>query len=233
MIKLLINGIDTALGAQIADRLGAQYPDLAVIGLGRAKPPGPIGRAEWLSAALNGQQILHLLRSEQITTVIHVGFLGIDGPDASREAAVQQNVLGSMELFGACAAAGVQRVVLRSHSWIYGALPTNPMGIEEHREITRSGLQGVVRDFAEVEQFVADFAPRHPYLPICSLRCGPLLGADTPLAMYLGQPDPQMIFGFDPILQTLHIDDAAAHLWLRPSAIVAGRLTSPPKIRSV
>jgi UDP-glucose 4-epimerase len=221
MTTVLINGIGGALGATIARQLSA-HPEVSVLGLGRSMPPAPIGRAEWLSAKLSSGQLVELLRAEQVAVVIHVDFLGAEEPAQSREAAVQQNVLGSMELLGACVAAGVRRVVLRSHSGVYGAAPTNPTFIQESRRTVRSGHSGIVRDFAEVEQFVADFAPQHPKLAIVALRCAPLVGAWSPMVGYLTQPGPRTLFGFDPIIQLLHIEDAAAAFVAAVDAPVSG-----------
>jgi UDP-glucose 4-epimerase len=208
MTTILINGIDGLLGARIAQLLSAE-PSVRLLGLGHAPPPAPVGRAEWLVADLSAPQLVELLRAEGVETVIHLAFLGAERPAPNREAAVQQNVLGSMELLGACTAAGVRRVVLRSHTGVYGASPLNPTFICEDRPLA-NGLGGLLRDYVEVEQFVAEFAPRHPELAVVRLRCAPLIGAWSPLVRYLTRPAPPMLAGFDPCLQLLHLDDAAA-----------------------
>jgi UDP-glucose 4-epimerase len=209
MTRILINGIDSPLGAQVAALLSAE-PGVAVVGLGRERPPAPVGAADWLAARLSGEQLVALLRAEQVSVVVHLAFAGADGPAACREAAVQQNVLGTMELLGACAAAGVSRVVIRSHTGVYGAGPLNPTFIAEERPIARGGLGGLLRDYAEVEQFAAAFAAQRPEVAVARLRCAPLLGAWSPMADYFSSPGPRMLLGFDPCLQLLHLDDAAA-----------------------
>jgi UDP-glucose 4-epimerase len=221
MTTVLVNGVGGLLGVAIARRL-SEHETNSVIGLGRRPPPGPIGRAEYLVAGLSGRQLIELLRAERVETVVHVDFLGADQPTESREAAVQQNVLGTMELLGACAAAGVRSVVLRSHAGVYGAAPTNPTMIGESRPVARAGLSGLVRDFAEVEQFVADFAPQHPALKIATMRCAPLVGTWSPLVGYLSEAGPRTLFGFDPIIQLLHLDDAAAAFAAAATAEAAG-----------
>jgi UDP-glucose 4-epimerase len=208
MTKILINGLGSPLGAAVARRL-SERPDVTIIGLAQTLPPAPIGRAEWLTARLKGRQVAELLRAEAVEVVIHLDFAGADAPHANREAAIQQNILGSMELFGACAAAGVHRVVLRSHVGVYGPLPSNPIFITERRPILRTGLSGLLRDFSEVEQFAAEFSEPHPALCISVLRCAHMLGAWSPLTDYFTRPNPPMLVGFDPCLQLLHIEDAA------------------------
>jgi UDP-glucose 4-epimerase len=223
MTRILINGIDGLLGARVAELLSA-CPDVTVLGVGQQRPPAPVGRAEYLLAHLGGRQLLELLRSERVDVVVHLDFAGAERPAHSREEAVQHNVLGSMELVGACAAAGVERVLLRSHTRVYGASPLNPTFIGEQRPVKRSNAPGVLRDYTEVEQFVAEFAARHPNLAVVQLRCAPLLGGWSPFVNYLSQPSPRMLVGFDPTVQVLHLEDAASAFALAALADVCGPL---------
>ncbi|NTW96976.1 MAG: NAD-dependent epimerase/dehydratase family protein [Oscillochloris sp.] len=217
---MLINGVGGVLGARVA-RLLCEQDDVAVIGLAHQEPCAPVGRAEWFIAQLNGLQFVELLQAEQIDTVIHLDFAGADFPVDSHEAAVQQNVIGTMELLGACARVGVEQVVVRSHSWVYGASPLNPMMMDERRPVARSGLHGFLRDMAEVEMFMGEFSAQHPNLRVVSLRMAPLVGVWSPLMEYFAQPGPRILIGFDPSLQLLNIDDAVdavAHFALTPCA---------------
>ncbi|NNJ13517.1 NAD-dependent epimerase/dehydratase family protein [Chloroflexales bacterium ZM16-3] len=221
MSRVLINGVDGVLGARVARRLSHE-DDVTVIGLARCEPPAPVGNAEWLVARLNGLQLVELLQAEQIDTVIHLAFAGADAPAPGHEAAVQQNVLGTMELLGACVKAGVQQVVVRSHTGVYGAGPLNPTMISEGRPVARKGLSGLLRDLAEVEVFVAEFAAQHPELRIATLRMAHLVGGWSPLIEYFTQPGPRTIIGFDPSLQLLHIDDAVEAFVLAARAPCSG-----------
>ncbi len=221
-IRVLINGIDGLLGTHVSELLSAEPEVEQIIGLGRNRPPAPVGRAELLTTRLSGRQLAKLLQSERINTVVHLDFAGAERPTLSREEAVQHNVLGSMELLGACATAGVRRVVLRSHAYVYGASPLNPTFISEEHPIARSGLAGLTRDLAEVERFCAEFAARHSKIAVVPIRCAPLVGAWSPLIGYLRQPDPRMLVGFDPCLQVLHHDDAAAGFVLAACTEVDG-----------
>ncbi len=207
MSTVLINGIGGALGAQVARQIST-HDEVTVLGLARCEPPAPVGRAEWLVAHLNGVQLTELLRAEHVDTLIHLDFAGADAPAGGREAAVQQNVIGTMEILGACAAAGVSHVVVRSHIGIYGANPKNPTILNESRPAARSGLSGLLRDLAEVEHFLAEFVLKHPELSVTILRFAPIVGGWSPLIEYFAQPSPRTIMGFDPSIQVLHIDDA-------------------------
>jgi UDP-glucose 4-epimerase len=217
MSTVLINGVGGLLGARVARRLSAR-DDTTVLGLSRREPSAPVGRAECLVARLSGQQLTELLRAEGVDTVLQLDFAGADEPACGHEAAVQQNVIGTMELLGACAAAGVPQVVVRSHSGVYGASPLNPTLMDEARPLSRGGLGGILRDFAEIELFVAEFVARHPEPRVATLRCAHLVGGWSPLVEYFSQPAPRTLMGFDPTIQLLHIDDAV-------DAIVRAALT--------
>lgn len=223
MTRILINGIDGLLGSRVAQLLSAE-PELSILGLGQQTPPAPIGRAEYLTARLRGRQLLELLQAEGINIVLHLAFAGAERQARSREEAVQQNVLGTMELLGACAAAGVKRVLLRSHTRVYGASPLNPTFITEDRPIVRSSAPGVLRDYAEVEEFVAEFTVHHPELAVVPVRCAPMVGGWSPFVNYLTQSSPRVLVGFDPCLQVLHLDDAAAGIALAARSSLNGPL---------
>ncbi|MBO9373226.1 MAG: NAD-dependent epimerase/dehydratase family protein [Chloroflexus sp.] len=206
MTRVLINGAKGMLSARVAQLLSQQDE---VIVLGRQLPEAPIGRADWLTAHLDRHQLLELLRAEQIETVVHFDLLGFNEPLPDHETTVQHNVIGTMELLGACRAAGVRHIVLRSHGWIYGASPLNPLFISEEHPIRTQHYRGLLRTLGEVEQIVADFAAHHPQITVTVLRCAPLLSPQSHLMHYLCSPSPQVLFGFDPMIQLLHVDDAA------------------------
>jgi UDP-glucose 4-epimerase len=236
MTTILINGIGSLLGARVAQILSAD-DSLRLVGLDRRMPIAPVGRAEVLTAAPDGQQLVELLRAAQVTCVIHLAFLGEEEPAPDREAAVQQNVLGSMELLGACVHAGVQRVVLRSSTQVYGAVPTNPVFIPEQQPTVRPRHSTLLRDYFEVEAFAADFAHIHPELQIVVLRCAGLLGGGgwSPLTYYLTQANPPTLLGFDPRIQVLHLDDAAVALALAATGQATGcfNLAADPPVKLV
>lgn len=221
MSTVLINGIGSALGAQVARQLSA-HDGVTVLGLARCEPSAPVGCAEWLVAHLSGLQLIELLRAEHVDTLIHLDFAGADAPAEGREAAVQQNVLGTMEVLGACIAAGVSHVVVRSHVGIYGANPKNPIMLSESRPAARGGLSGLLRDLAEVEHFLAEFTVRHPEISVAILRFAPIVGGWSPLLEYFAQPSPRTLIGFDPSMQLLHIDDAANAIVLAALSPCAG-----------
>jgi UDP-glucose 4-epimerase len=221
MSKVLINGVGGQIGTRLAQRLSAE-PSLELIGLARATPNGPVGRADWLVAHLNGHQLLELLRAEQVDTLVHLDFEGIDAPVSSRETAVQRNIMGTMEVLGACSAAGVRQVVVLSHSLVYGCELTNPSWIRESQPLVRTGRNSLLRGHVEIDEFLIDFAASHTAMRVVTLRCAPLIGGWSPLGAYLSGSAPSMLLGFDPSIQVLHLSDAVEAFALATLRPVAG-----------
>jgi UDP-glucose 4-epimerase len=220
---ILINGIDSLLGARIAQML-TPHDDLKLVGLGRTLPAAAVGRTETLIAPLDGQQMAELLRAEQIDVVIQLAMLGEEQPSYHRETAVQQNVLANMQLLGACAAAGVQRIVVRSSSLVYGAHSNHPAFIGEEQVRSRVSGTSLLNNYVELDHFATDFARKHPQLSITVLRCAGLVGGNlpSPFTRYLMRPMPPMLIGFNPLIQVLHPEDAAAAFARAATSSVSG-----------
>jgi UDP-glucose 4-epimerase len=225
MTTVLINGIDTLLGSRIALLL-SNNDTLKVLGMGRQAPAVDIGRARFLPMVAAFNEYTDLLRSEQVNAVLHLDFLGEEQPIKNREQAVQRNVLRSIGIMGSCAAAGVQRVVLRSSTLVHGASMTNPALIAEGQPPGQTKVTGLLSNYREVEAFAADFASKHPNMQIAWLRCAGLVGKQScsPLAHYLAQRMPPLIAGFAPRFQVLHLDDAAQAFALAATTNVAGAI---------
>jgi UDP-glucose 4-epimerase len=207
MKTILINGIDTPLGAALGVAFSAQE-DVRLIGVAVRAPGLPYGKTELLTAQLNGQQFCRLLQAEGVDTLVHLDVIGDDQVSTSREMALRRNVLGTMEILGACANSAVRRVVVHSHAFVYGAQPGNPALIEEHWPLAQNGVSGVIRDYVEVDRFVNEFAQRQPAMLLVTLRCAPL--STGTFVRYLHRPTPRTIFGFDPRVQLVALEDAVS-----------------------
>jgi UDP-glucose 4-epimerase len=223
MHTVLVNGIGTLLGSRIAHRLsdtaGVRLVGMGVVG----QHPSPAA-VTLLPPVQERRQMVDVLRDAQVTTVIHLDIAGEEYPAPDREAALQQNVLDSMGLLGACAAAGVQRVVIRSSTLVYGATPQTPVFVREDYPVAARLHTSLLRDFGEVERFAASFAQKHTHVDVSILRCAGLVGggAWSPLAQYFAQAAPAMVLGFNPRIQLLHPDDATEAFVLATTADVCG-----------
>ena len=209
--RIALTGLATFLGRRLADRLAA-HPGLDVRGLDRRRPYGLDARvpchAVDLCLPTADAELADLLQKEEIEGVVHLAFRRAPTPDL--EADHELEVIGSLHLLHACAAAGVRKLVLGSSTMVYGACPDNPAYLEEDHPLRGHPHAHQVMNRVEVEGMVAEFARRHPRVEVTVLRPCWIMGPTfwDPIVRYLARPVVPTLLGYDPMLQLVHEDDA-------------------------
>jgi UDP-glucose 4-epimerase len=223
---ILVTGVASYLGARVAARLLAQneqfdnlvgadqsesYPSYHVIGIDTKPPAESIKGLDFIQADVRNALFGDLLRSEQVDTVVHLAFMDVFH---ASEAAFDLNVIGTMKVLGACAEAGVRKVILRSSTAVYGAQPTNPAFMTEDTPLNSSHADGSVKYYAEIEAFLNGFRRQAPEMVLTILRFANLIGPtiDSPMTRLLQQTPPLILFGFDPLMQVIHENDVVEAL---------------------
>jgi UDP-glucose 4-epimerase len=130
------------------------------------------------------------------------------------EAAFDANVMGTMKVLGACAEAGVKKVVLKSSLSVYGANPGNPAFITEQQPPQAGRCYGTTRNLVEIEAFCNGFRRQVPEMILTILRFASIVGpeCDTPMTRFLKQPMAPVLLGFDPLMQVIHEKDVVEAL---------------------
>lgn len=210
--RTAVTGIASFLGDRILRRLAERSRPDTVVALDVAAPPVDLDvrhRALDLARPAD-QEALDALREDDVSTVVHCAFFTNPRRDASYAHEVES--IGTLNLLAACAAAGVERVVLRSFTAIYGARGQNPNFLTEDRPLQPNAALAWVRDKLEAEQHAAAFARRYPDLRIAVLRFAPLLGpgVENFYTRLLDHRVVPVLLGYDPLVQMLHPDDAVA-----------------------
>jgi UDP-glucose 4-epimerase len=207
---ILVTGVASYWGSRLAARLVSDQ-EYHVMGLDAEAPPSTIKGLDFIQADVRNPLLPDLLGAEGIETVCHLAFVDTLRPS---ETAFDLNVMGTTKLLGACAQAGVRRVVLRSSTAVYGAHPSNPAFLTEEHSLRGSKRCGTIRDLLEIETFCRGFRHRVPNLALTILRFASIVGptADTPLIRFLKEPAAPSLLGFDPMMQVLHEDDAVEAL---------------------
>jgi UDP-glucose 4-epimerase len=207
---VLVTGVAGHWGTQVAAHL-ADEGDCRIIGLDVEPPAKEIEGLEFILADVRNPLLVELLRAEKVTTVCHLAFVH---STRRSEAAFDANVMGTSKLLGACAEAGVHRVVLKSSMAVYGARPTNSAFLTEERSLRGSRRYGFIRDMTEVEEFCNGFRRREPEMVLTTLRFSSIVGpaVDTPMTRFLSSSWAPGLMGFDPMMQIIHEDDVVAAL---------------------
>lgn len=206
-VRVLITGVSSPLGAEVARRLAPQVPFL--FGCDVADPVSAIEEMDFVHADTRQAAIGKLIRQLHIDTVVHLATM-IDSPHDDR-AAHETNVIGTMNVLVGCSgpSSPVRRLIVKSSQAAYGASASDPSLYTEDTINTERPSSSITRDLLEMEQLVGEHMLRNESCRVTVLRLGFRLTEGTILARYLSLPLVPTFTGFDPRLQFLHEDDAA------------------------
>jgi UDP-glucose 4-epimerase len=184
-----------------------------VVAVDVTAPPARLGvRRRHVDLAQPGadQRLLEVFREEDVGAVFHAAFF--TSPRRNSGYAHELESIGTLSLFAAAAAAGVEHVILRSFTALYGASGQNPAFLTEDRPLQPDPSLAWARDKLEAEQHAASFARRYPDMKVTVLRFAPLLGprVRTFYTEIFDRRVVPVLMGYDPLLQLLHPDDAVA-----------------------
>jgi UDP-glucose 4-epimerase len=227
---VLVTGVARQLGGRLVRRI-QRHPEVdRVIGVDIVPPDHQLGGAHFVRADIRQPAIARVLAEYDVDTVVHMDVTGTPlGASGSRATVKETNVIGTMQLLGACQKSPtVRRLVVKSSTSVYGSAPRDPAVFTETTPPKSLPSGGFAKDAVEVESYVRGFARRRPDVAVCVLRFANILGpsADYPLAQYLSLPVLPTVFGYDPRLQFVHEHDVIGVLRLALSEPTRGTLNS-------
>jgi UDP-glucose 4-epimerase len=154
------------------------------------------------------QKLIEVFREDEVDTVVHTAFFTDPRRDTSYSHELES--IGTLNLIGACSAAGVKHVVQRSFTAVYGARGQNPAFLAEEDPPRPNERFSWIQDKLEAEQHALSYARRYPKMTVTILRLAPLLGPGlfTFYTRLFARRVVSVVMGYDPFLQFLHPDDA-------------------------
>ncbi|MDO7868581.1 NAD-dependent epimerase/dehydratase family protein [Nocardioides jiangxiensis] len=207
---VLVTGVSRDLGRRFARNLADDPAVANVIGVDVIPPEGDLGAVSFVRADLRNPVVAKLLVRERVDTVVHMSVVATPGGMGSRASMKEANVIGTMQLLGACQRApDVRRVVVKSTTTVYGASHRDPAMFTEDMGPKRMPRSGYSRDALEIEGYVRGFARRRPDVHVAMLRAANVIGpgVDSPIAQYFRLPVVPTVLGYDPRLQFVHEAD--------------------------
>lgn len=228
---VLVTGVARPLGGRFVRSLPREPGVDRVIGVDSVPPEHSLGGADFVRADIRHPIIAKVLAEHHVDTVVHMD-VNPSPPGRSRggrPAVKETNVIGTMQLLGACQKAPmVRRLVVKSTTTVYGSAPRDPAVLGENATPKSLARSGFAKDVIEVEGYVRGFARRRPDVAVAVLRFANILGpgVDSPLAAYFNLPVLPTVLGYDPRLQFVHEDDVVDVLCVASREADRGTLNS-------
>ncbi|WP_223183454.1 MULTISPECIES: NAD-dependent epimerase/dehydratase family protein [unclassified Streptomyces] len=214
---VLVTGAARHLGGRFVRRIQRDPEVERVIAVDAVEPAHGLGEAEFVRADIRRPEIAKVLAAHDVDTVVHLDVTGTALGGGGRTSVKETNVIGTMQLLGACQKSPrIGRLVVKSSTNVYGAASRDPAVFTETTPAKALPRGGFAKDAVEVEGYVRGFARRRPDVAVCVLRFANILGprVDSPLSEYLALPVLPTVLGYDPRLQFVHEDDVVDALRL-------------------
>ncbi|MFF7141418.1 NAD-dependent epimerase/dehydratase family protein [Streptomyces nodosus] len=226
---VLVTGVARRLGGRFVRRIQRDPEVDRVVAVDAVPPEQQLGGADFVRADIRQPTIARVLAEHSVDTVVHLDVTGTPLGSGSRTTVKETNVIGTMQLLGACQKSPtVKRLVVKSSTNVYGSAPRDPAVFTETTPPKSLPSGGFAKDAVEVEGYVRGFARRRPDVAVCVLRFANILGpyADSPLASYFSLPVLPTVLGYDPRLQFVHEDDVIEVLRIGAHEARRGTLNS-------
>src|SRR3954454_14027614 len=98
---VLVSRVARFLGARVANTLQADPGIERVIGVDTVPPSMSLGRTEFVRVDIRTPSIAKVIASAEVDTVVHLNL--VTAPSGSSRSAMKEiNVIGTMQLLGAC-----------------------------------------------------------------------------------------------------------------------------------
>ena len=212
---VLVTGVSRDFGGRFARLLAADPGVGRVIGVDVVPPRGDLGPVDFVRADIRNPVIAKVIAGQDVDTVVHMSVQAAPGRAGGRSSMKEHNVIGTMQLLAACQKApGLERLVVKSSTAVYGSSSRDPAMFTEDMAAKRMPRSGYAKDVLEVEGYVRGFARRRPDVAVTMLRAANLVGPSvtSPLAQYFRLPVVPTVLGYDARLQFLHETDLLAAL---------------------
>lgn len=210
MQRVAITGSSGYVGQRLIALLRRDRPDAEILGLDIA-PPGAVAPHRFERVEICEPRLADVLAGFAPDTVVHLAF--ILNP-IHREAEMRRvNVEGTRNVLRAVAAVRPERFLFVSSAVALGAMPGNPVPMQDDHPRAAGVAFQYAADKSEAEQLVADFAQDQPRVAVSWVRPAIILGPgiDNYLSrLLLRFPVVFLLDGRNTPMQFVHVDDVVA-----------------------
>ena len=216
-----VTGAAHGVGAALCARLVAGGDVGKVVGIDERR--GDTAGVTWRVVDVTDPALAGRLR--KVDTVVHLAVdLSLDG---DRRGQGKRNLRAAQTVVTSAAAAGVRRIVLCTSAMVYGALPENPIPLDEDARLRAVPDGGLLSDWLEIERLGRQALRSHPGLRVTVVRPATLVGPDmdSVVTRHFEAPRLVMVRESRPKWQFCHVDDLVSALELAALERVTGAIT--------
>lgn len=226
MSTIAITGINSYFAGSLLPKL-EQDPDIeAIIGIDIMPWSGDSRKVTFYQEDVRNPGIAGLLK--KVDTVVHLAFVVQEIHDKKKSDEI--NIEGSRNVFQACAAHQVGRLIYTSSIAAYGSHPENPIGITEDRPLRANDDCYYSSNKVAVESILDEFSRKHPDTTLTRFRPPVVVGPNLnnfAVDIY-SRKHTFAIKGRDPELQFLHEDDLGEALYIAVKQDLPGEFNLAP-----
>jgi UDP-glucose 4-epimerase len=163
-----------------------------------------------LTTPLSEERVAEILAAEKVDTFLHLAFLSSPTPAVAW--AHELESVGTMHLLNAVRQVNLRKLILWSHTILYGAHPTNPNFLTEQHPLRADPDESFFSDKMAAERAVLAFGAKAKGSIVTILRTAPIVGPTVRnyVTRYLASRIVFTLLGFDPLWQFVHEVDAIA-----------------------
>ncbi len=207
--SLLITGAGGALAQRVIARLKRRY-NVVAVDFRRRVQVDP-GMASY-QVSYHNRAFEDIFRSHNVQGIVHIGRMGLYESDHKHRYNI--NVLGTQKLLDLSVKYKVEKIVVLSTYFVYGASPYNPALITEEYPLKASELTADLVDSVELENLANIYLWKNPELNITILRPCNIVGPGVlnSMSLLLSRRVAPVILGFSPMMQFIHAEDMAEAL---------------------
>ena len=171
-IRVAITGVNSYFASTLLPILDSDTEIEEIIGIDVTPWKGGFKKVRFHREDIRSGKIESLLND--VDVVFHLAF--IVGEIHDKKETLDININGSKNIFKACAANRVKKVIYSSSMTVYGAHQDNALGFTEQSPLNRNSDSYYNSSKIQVEEFVAEFFKDHPGITLTILRVGLLCG---------------------------------------------------------